>query len=179
MKQIRTEYDNLLKAKNRLLAEYYQNRFGEPSIISAAQLTGCSGEMTDNGIVVLTINETLPHLKHELSGVTKDHWQSCVHAAVHDLARKTNVPKFGKAIVGIHVFVPTSVPHPGRTWDTSNRAVNLIINNLKGIFFPDDDIEHMMFAAAGTWSDKQKTVIYVGDCRQNSRGVLELLGYAQ
>ena len=36
--------------------------------------------------------------------------------------------------------------------DTSNRAINLIINNLKGIFFRDDDFEHMAFRVVAKWS---------------------------
>ena len=36
--------------------------------------------------------------------------------------------------------------HNHRLWDTSNRAINVIINNLKGIFFDDDNFEHISFS---------------------------------
>ena len=49
-------------------------------------------------------------------------------------------------------------------WDTSNRAIQVILNNLKGIFFLDDDIEHMAFSVAGKWGEGPgKTVIRVFD----------------
>ena len=98
-----------------------------------------------------------------------------MRAAIYDLSCKTALPKFEKALVGIHVFMPHGVPHIGQTWDASNRAVNLIINNLKGAFFPDDDIEHLIFAVAGAWSERPKTIIYIGDCCQHSSGIMQLL----
>lgn len=33
-----------------------------------------------------------------------------------------------------------------------NRAIQEILNNLKGVFFPDDDMEHMAFAVIGCWT---------------------------
>ena len=32
-----------------------------------------------------------------------------------------------------------------RVWDTSKRAIQIVLNNLKGIFFRDDDLEQMTF----------------------------------
>lgn len=49
-------------------------------------------------------------------------------------------------------------------WDTSNRSINVIINNLKGIFFLDDDnIEHMAFSVADRWGWPGKTVLRVSE----------------
>lgn len=48
-----------------------------------------------------------------------------------------------------------------RLWDTSNRAVNLIINNLKGVFFEDDNHEHMAFGVAGRWDEQGVTVVRI------------------
>lgn len=46
-------------------------------------------------------------------------------------------------------------------WDTSNRAVNLVINNLKGIFFEDDNFEHMAFGVVANWGEHGKTIIRI------------------
>ena len=46
-------------------------------------------------------------------------------------------------------------------WDTSNRAINLIINNLKGIFFRDDDFEHMAFTVVAEWGEIGSTTIRI------------------
>ena len=48
-----------------------------------------------------------------------------------------------------------------QVWDTSNRAVNLVINNLKGIFFEDDNFEHMAFGVAANWGEYGKTIIRI------------------
>lgn len=45
-----------------------------------------------------------------------------------------------------------------KVWDTSDRAFRVILNNLKGIFFPDDDLEHMAFAVTGCWTAGYTTV---------------------
>ncbi len=36
-----------------------------------------------------------------------------------------------------------------RVWDTSKRAIQIVLNNLKGIFFRDDDLEQMTFSGTG------------------------------
>ena len=49
-------------------------------------------------------------------------------------------------------------------WDTSNRAIQVVLNNLKGIFFRDDDMEHMAFSVVGRWGEGTgKTVIRIFD----------------
>ena len=60
-------------------------------------------------------------------------------------------------------------------WDTSNRAINLPLNNLKGVFFPDDDIGHMAFAVLGGWSGQPKTTILVGDSVSRSERIMTYL----
>ena len=42
-----------------------------------------------------------------------------------------------------------------------NRAINLIINNLKGIFFRDDDFEHMAFSVVAKWGEIGRTTIRI------------------
>ena len=53
-----------------------------------------------------------------------------------------------------------------RVWDTSNRAINLIINNLKGIFFRDDDFEHMAFIVVAKWGEIGRTTIRICELSQ-------------
>ena len=44
------------------------------------------------------------------------------------------LPRFDRAFVQIEVTTPRG-SNNHQLWDTCNRAVNLVINNLKGIFF--------------------------------------------
>lgn len=62
------------------------------------------------------------------------------------------LPRFQKAMVEIHIATPRGSDN-AKVWDTSNRAIQVILNNLKGIFFPDDDMEHMAFAVTGDWTE--------------------------
>ena len=50
-----------------------------------------------------------------------------------------------------------------RLWDTSNRAINVIINNLKGIFFDDDNFEHMSFSVEASWGEMGLTEVRICD----------------
>ena len=55
---------------------------------------------------------------------------------IHDAIEKeseTGIPQFHKAMVMIEIATPRGTNNP-KVRDTSNRAINLIINNLKGIF---------------------------------------------
>jgi len=49
---------------------------------------------------------------------------------------------------------------------TSNRAINVIINNLKGIFFDDDDFEHMSCSIEASWGKIGMTEIRICDHRE-------------
>jgi hypothetical protein len=127
-----------------------------------------------NGIAVLHINESLPKSKAGMMPEVHEHWLELIHGAISDLAKKDKVPKFQKAMVGVHITTVTG----GRNrqlWDTSNRAINLVINNLKGIFFPDDNILHMAFAVFGDIGEVPGTKIYVGDFETQSVGIMRLL----
>jgi len=63
-----------------------------------------------------------------------------------------------------------------RVWDTSNRALQVILNNLKGIFFLDDDMEHMAFSVVGQWGEGVgKTVIRVRDFNRSEQIKTQLL----
>lgn len=48
-----------------------------------------------------------------------------------------------------------------KVWDTSNRAINLVINNLKGIFFRDDGFEYMAFSVVAKWGEIGRTTIRI------------------
>ena len=63
-------------------------------------------------------------------------------------------------MVMIEITAARGTENP-RVWDTSNRAINLIINNLKGIFFRDDDFEHMAFSVVAKWGEIGRTTIRI------------------
>ena len=94
-------------------------------------------------MVCLVIPEPLPGLK-ELTGTLEEHWVRMIHEAIARQA-KIGIPRFEKAHVHIRITAPRGTNN-SKVWDTSNRAINLVINNLKGIFFRDDDFEHMALA---------------------------------
>ena len=75
------------------------------------------------------------------------------------------LPYFEKAFVEIEIVTPRG-SNNARVWDTSNRALQVILNNLKGIFFHDDDMEHMAFSVAGWWGEKGVTILRILDGEQ-------------
>ena len=76
-----------------------------------------------------------------------------LHAAISDAAAQEPLPYFEKAFVEIEIVTPRG-SNNARVWDTSNRAIQVILNNLKGVFFRDDDMEHMAFSVVGRWGEK-------------------------
>jgi len=153
-------YDIIIRLRSQLLGVIHDKEdFGllvpmEPTLADSLS----EGTILD-GVVTLTIREPLPTIK-ELTSVVQDHWLKLVHAAIDGAARKHPLPHFEKAFVWIEVITPKYTDN-ARLWDTSNRAVNLIINNLKGIFFTDDNHEHMAFAVTGKWGEKGVTIVRV------------------
>ena len=99
-------------------------------------------------VVCLIIPEPLPGLK-ELTGSVEEHWTRMIHEAIAQQAQ-IGIPYFEKAHVHIRITTPRGTNNR-KVWDTSNRAINVIINNLKGIFFDDDDFEHMSFSVEAYW----------------------------
>ena len=108
--------------------------------------------------VTLIIPEPLPGIK-ELTAAVEEHWVAMIHNAIEKESR-TGIPKFRKAMVMIEITTPRGTNNP-KVWDTSNRAINLIINNLKGIFFRDDDFEHMAFSIVANWGEIGSTTIRI------------------
>lgn len=78
------------------------------------------------------------------------------------------LPYFEKAMVEIEIVTPRGSDN-ARVWDTSNRAIQVVLNNLKGIFFSDDDMEHMAFSVVGRWGEKGSTVIRVSAFGEKQR----------
>ena len=116
-----------------------------------------------NGIVTLTIQEPLPAMKM-LTEAVEEHWKAMLHAAISEAAQPpATLPFFERAFVAIEIVTPRG-RNNARVWDTSNRAIQVILNNLKGIFFRDDDMEHMAFSVVGRWGEGTgKTVIRAFD----------------
>ena len=111
-------------------------------------------------VVCLVIPEPLPGLK-ELTGTVEEHWARMIHEAISQQA-KSGIPYFKKAHVHIRITTPRGTNNQ-KVWDTSNRAINVIINNLKGIFFDDDDFEHMSCSIEASWGKIGVTEVIIFD----------------
>ena len=114
-------------------------------------------------VVTLIIPEPLPGMK-EMTAAVEEHWVTMIHDAIEQESR-TGIPKFQKAMVMIEITTPRGTDNQ-RVWDTSNRAINLVINNLKGIFFRDDDFEHMAFSVVANWGEIGRTTIRICELSQ-------------
>ena len=120
-----------------------------------------SASQTDsNRMVCLVIPEPLPGLK-ELTGTVEEHWVRMIHEAIAKQA-KIGILRFEKAHVHIRITAPRGTNN-SKVWDTSNRAINVIINNLKGIFFDDDDFEHMSCSIEASWGKIGMTEVRICD----------------
>jgi hypothetical protein len=117
-------------------------------------------QIDNNRVVCLMIPEPLPGLK-ELTGSVEEHWTRMIHEAIAQQA-KIGIPYFEKAHVHIHITTPRGTNNR-KVWDTSNRAINVIINNLKGIFFDDDDFEHMSCSIEACWGKIGITEVRICD----------------
>ena len=124
--------------------------------------------------VVLTISEPLPSMK-TLTEATEEHWKAMIHSAIAETAQQGPLPHFRKAFVEIEI-VTTRGSDNVRLWDTSNRAINVIINNLKGVFFEDDNMEHMAFSVVGRWGKEGITTIHISELETASGGYFKPTG---
>ena len=162
--ELRQAYGTILRLRSQILAvmrdrEDFEGASGQRNNTFAAQMS--SGEVCENA-VMLTIREPLPAQK-ELTAAVEEHWVDMMHTAFLKAAEQGPLPRFQKAVVEIHIATPRGSDN-AKVWDTSNRAIQVILNNLKGIFFPDDDMEHMAFAVAGCWAEGNGyTTIRVSD----------------
>lgn len=160
--ELRRAYELTLKLRSQLIGVIYEQEiFGmmerQSGIPKFADLLS-DGKLGDE-VATLTIYEQLPSIK-ELTASVQEHWLELIHTAIAKAAREHKLPRFEKAFVWIEVITPKGTDN-ARLWDTSNRAVNLIINNLKGVFFEDDNLEHMAFGVVGKWGEKGVTIVRI------------------
>lgn len=157
IESLRKAYEWTLRLRSQLLSTIYDyEQYGmaeKPTTEAAAPATSQSKR-----IVTLTINEPLPGLK-ELTAAVEDHWIRMIHQAIFEESR-TGIPQFNKAFVMIEITTPRG-SNNSKVWDTSNRAINVVINNLKGIFFRDDDFEHMACGIVANWGENGRTTIRI------------------
>lgn len=162
LQNIKKAYEYTLKLRSQLIGvisdiEQYveQNNDGKDYIY----------QNISNGIVTIKINEPLPSLK-ELTASVEEHWVDMIHKAI-DKISENGIPRYEKAFVLIEITTPKGSKNIN-VWDTSNRAINVIINNLKGIFFKDDDFEHMACGIVADWGEVGETTIKIFDFKMLS-----------
>lgn len=159
LKRLRRMYDLTHRLQSQLLSVIYDmETFGGATEQIAN--THSSGE-NKNSVVTLTITEPLPSMKR-LTEAVEEHWKAMLHAAIAEADQQEPLPYFDKAMVEIEIITPRGSDN-ARLWDTSNRAIQVVFNNLKGIFFEDDDMEHMAFSVVGRWGEKGATMIRILD----------------
>lgn len=160
-KRLRKMYDLTLKLQSQLLGVIYdmETYASDPS---TGRIASEHSRGENNGeTVILTIAEPLPPMKR-LTEAIEEHWKAMLHAAIDEAARQRPLPYFDKAMVEIEIVTPRG-SNNANIWDTSNRAINVIINNLKGIFFLDDNMEHMAFSVVGSWGEKGTTIFRISE----------------
>ena len=158
-------YEQTLWLRSHIIGIMYDMiDFGSASKRTTSEV---SVSQTDSDkIVCLIIPEPLPGFK-ELTGSVEEHWTRMIHEAIAQQA-KIGIPYFEKAHVHIHITTPRGTNNR-KVWDTSNRAINVIINNLKGIFFGDDDFEHMSCSIEASWGKTGMTEIRMCDYKNLKR----------
>ena len=156
--QLEKAYELTLRLRSQLIAvQYDMEQFGMGTVTPVDEPVAQSPQ-TEKKMVLLTIPEPLPARK-ELTSNVEEHWIKMIHDAIAR-ASKTGLPYFEKAFVLIQIWTPRGTNNK-RVWDTSNRAINVVINNLKGIFFDDDDFEHMACGIVADWGETGKTEIQI------------------
>ena len=161
--ELKRSYHHAVRLCSQLLSVIYdKENFSVPCAVPRSRFAEeqVSGAR-DGAAVILTIHEPLPSMKR-LTESIEEHWKEMLHAAIKAAAQQGTLPYFEKAFVEIEITTPRGSDN-SRLWDTSNRAINIVINNLKGIFFEDDNIEHMAFLAAGRWGEAGSTVIRISE----------------
>ena len=168
IESLRKAYDITLRLRSQLLSVIYDcEQYGTAKKSTAGAIEPAASQ--HKRVVTLTINEPLPGMK-ELTAAVEDHWISMIHQAIFEES-KTGIPKFEKAFVMIEITTPRGSNNP-KVWDTSNRAINVIINNLKGIFFKDDDFEHMACGIVADWGAIGQTIIHICELEDALGGVV-------
>lgn len=171
---LKRAYDQTLRLQSQILSLIYdEEAFGAFAGQKRFAEERGRGKNSDS-MIVLTIQEPLPAMKR-LTEAIEEHWKAMLHTAISQAARQDPLPHFEKAFVEIEI-VTTKGSDNARLWDTSNRAINVIINNLKGIFFEDDNMEHMAFSVIGKWGEVGTTVIRISEFEQVRDGYFKAIG---
>ena len=153
-------YRQTLRLRSQLLGVIYDlETYSAPQPGQQELAEAMSSGTQEDGCVILTFEEALPSMK-EYSAALEEHWRAMIHAAIQEAAAKEWLPQFDRAFVQIEVSTPRG-SNNRQLWDTCNRAINLVINNLKGIFFWDDDWSHMAFSVVGAWGETGRTVVRI------------------
>ena len=156
--QLEKAYALTLRLRSQLIAVRYDvEQFGKAAVTPVDEPVKQLPQ-TEKKMVVLTIPEPLPARK-ELTSNAEEHWIQMIHEAIAQESI-TGLPYFEKAFVLIRIRTPRGTNNK-RVWDTSNRAINVVINNLKGIFFDDDDFEHMACGIVADWGEIGQTEIRI------------------
>ena len=156
--QLEKAYELTLRLRSQLIAvQYDMEQFGMAGVTPAVEPVD-QFPQTEKKKIVLTITEPLPARK-ELTSNVEEHWIKMIHDAITQES-KTGLPYFEKAFVLIRIQTPRGTNNK-RVWDTSNRAINVVINNLKGIIFDDDDFEHMACGIVADWGEIGQTEIRI------------------
>lgn len=157
IQNLQKAYEQTLRLRSQLISVIYDNR---EFIYKKKAETKAPKQIRPirKDIIELVINEPLPALK-ELTAAVEEHWVSMIHNAIKKES-ETGIPKYKRAFVLIDIITPRGTNNK-QVWDTSNRAVNLVINNLKGIFFEDDNFEHMAFGVVANWGEYSETIIRI------------------
>ena len=153
-------YELAMRFRSQILAvKYDMLDFGSAKRKPISEAASGSQTETKN-MVTLMIPEPLPARK-ELTSSLEDHWIRKIH---EEIAREsqTGIPYFEKAFVLIRIYAPRGTNN-AKVWDTSNRVINVIINNLKGIFFDDDNFEHMACGIVADWGEPGRTEVRICD----------------
>ena len=158
--KLQKAYDFTLRLRSQIIGVIYDmKQYDDPIENHSSKQENNPKKQT----VTLIIPEPLPGMK-ELTAAVEEHWITMIHNVI-EKESITGIPIFHKAMVMIEISAPRGTENP-RVWDTSNRAINLIINNLKGIFFRDDDFEHMAFSVVAKWGEIGRTTIRICELSQ-------------
>ena len=159
--ELKRAYAQTLRLQSQLLSLIYDAEDFERSARQESFAREMAQGANDGAVVTLTIREALPSMKR-LTEAIEEHWKAMIHEAIGQASRQGPLPHFEKAMVELEIVTPRGSDN-ARLWDTSNRAINVIINNLKGIFFEDDNMEHMAFSVVGRWGEQGVTTIRVSE----------------
>ena len=152
-------YEQTLRLRSQLLSVLYDRMdFSTTADVTCHEKASVSPTTEPKRIVTLKIPEPLP-ARRELTAAVEEHWVRIIHDAIAQ-ENRTGIPRFQKAFVLIVIETPRGTNNR-QAWDTSNRAINVIINNLKGIFFDDDNFEHMSFSVEAGWGEMGMTEVRI------------------